>query len=90
MGRRELRADPVRTCIGCRTRSDVAGLVRLVLLDDVMRPSEQSQGRGAWLCRGNRTCFDTAVRRKAFGRAMHAPVSEQALEALKIELFKDS
>jgi len=41
-----------------------------------------SAGRGAWLC--SIDCFDTAVRRKAFGRAWMCDVSSSTLDALRI------
>ncbi len=37
-------------------------------------------GRGAWLCAESEHCLDLARRRRAFGRALRAPV-EPAAEA---------
>lgn len=67
----------LRTCIGCRVRVDSSQLVRLVLrtegqpnrvnlLVDLRR---QLPGRGAWL-HPQRRCFEQAVRRHAFARAL--------------------
>jgi predicted RNA-binding protein YlxR (DUF448 family) len=41
-----------------------------------------SPGRGAWLC--SIECFDTAVRRRGFGRAWKCDVPSSTLEALRI------
>jgi predicted RNA-binding protein YlxR (DUF448 family) len=43
-------------------------------------------GRGAWLCRGSPGCFERAVKRRAFGRALRAEVAAGRLEQLKIDL----
>lgn len=40
-------------------------------------------GRGAWLCAGSSGCLDVAVRRKAFARALRAPVSDDATTSLR-------
>jgi uncharacterized protein len=48
-------AVPVRTCIGCRTKSPQADLLRVVARPDgtvwVDRPGTRAPGRGAYLCR---------------------------------------
>ncbi|MEI2777697.1 MAG: YlxR family protein [Tetrasphaera sp.] len=72
-----LRGDqPIRTCIGCRAPDSRSVLLRVVagtgpegiipLLPDVRR---RLPGRGAWL-HPARDCLDTAIRRRAFGRAL--------------------
>ncbi len=43
-------------------------------------------GRGAWLCTGSEECVNTAVRRKAFPRALRRPVSAGDLCSLRSEL----
>lgn len=60
---------PMRTCIGCRKSQPRSHLLRVVqdlgrLIPD---PLARNKGRGAWL---HRECFDEAVRRKAFNRAL--------------------
>ena len=40
-------------------------------------------GRGAWLCAGRPECVDLAGRRKAFAKALRAPVEAPAVEALR-------
>ncbi|MCD9198439.1 YlxR family protein [Aeromicrobium wangtongii] len=65
----------VRTCIGCRQRSDKTALVRVVAVREsttvVVTPDPRGTlpGRGAHLHPTTR-CLELATRRKAFGRAL--------------------
>ena len=65
----------VRTCIGCRRRSDKTTLVRVVAVQEsttvVVTPDPRGTlpGRGAHLHPTTR-CLELATRRKAFGRAL--------------------
>ncbi|WP_111718301.1 YlxR family protein [Homoserinimonas sp. OAct 916] len=63
--------DPVRTCVGCRTRADKPSLVRVVAQDFelVVDETATKPGRGAWV-HPNRGCFVRAIDRRAFGRAL--------------------
>ncbi|MFJ2542059.1 YlxR family protein [Microbacterium sp. NPDC087589] len=65
--------EPVRTCVGCRTRAPRATLLRVVSQDDVLIIDERSvlPGRGAWV-HPTPECMDAALRRRAFGRALRA------------------
>ncbi len=76
---------PIRTCVGCRRRAEQSELLRVVAVDAPTRePSSQGShpvrrlrpdsravlpGRGAWL-HPEPACFDQAVRRRAFTRAL--------------------
>lgn len=62
---------PVRTCLGCRSRDIATDLLRVVFKDGVLTPDPRKQlpGRGAHLHPRQR-CFDLAVKRRAFGRAL--------------------
>ena len=69
---------PVRTCIGCRERAAKRELVRVTAGTDaegrraaVPDPTGTAPGRGAHL-HPTSACYDLAVRRKAFGRALRA------------------
>ncbi|MBC7633135.1 YlxR family protein [Aeromicrobium sp.] len=68
-------AKVVRTCIGCRKRSDKSTLVRVVAVQGstatVVTPDLRGTmpGRGAHLHPAIR-CLELATRRKAFGRAL--------------------
>ncbi|MFM5905587.1 MAG: YlxR family protein [Micrococcales bacterium] len=61
---------PVRTCVGCRQRSNPSDLLRVVLVAGQIVPDAKavSPGRGAWL-HPSVQCFKLANDRKAFGRA---------------------
>jgi predicted RNA-binding protein YlxR (DUF448 family) len=80
---------PVRTCIGCRKRAAKRELLRVTAGSDpngrpavVPDPTATRPGRGAHL-HPTSECYDLAVRRKAFARALRleggpsaAPVGE--------------
>ncbi|HTK65213.1 MAG TPA: YlxR family protein [Pseudonocardia sp.] len=65
---------PVRTCVGCRSRSPAAGLLRVVAVHGVLTPDPRRRlpGRGAWL-HPDPECLSRAMRRGAFPRALRVP-----------------
>ena len=69
--------EPVRTCLGCRQRAPRSSLVRLVARDGrvVVDAAARLPGRGAWLHPAT-ACLETAIARKAFGRAFRTSVTE--------------
>ncbi|MGI3780100.1 MAG: YlxR family protein [Janthinobacterium lividum] len=74
---------PVRTCLGCRRRDDQARLVRVVadgttVLVDARR---RAPGRGAYV-HPDPTCVALAVKKRAFGRVLRAPVEAAAAGAV--------
>jgi uncharacterized protein len=71
-----LSGAPVRTCIGCRQRGLAVELLRLKAVDDgngqravTVDSTGRLPGRGAWL-HPDPDCLESAVRRRAFGRAL--------------------
>ncbi|WP_370074880.1 YlxR family protein [Nocardioides sp.] len=68
---------PVRTCVGCRQRAARRELLRLVVGTHdgrpavVPDPTGSAAGRGAHL-HPTTACYELAVRRKAFARALRA------------------
>ena len=71
-----LSEGPVRTCIGCRKRASRRELLRVTAGSDrngqpavVPDPDGTAPGRGAHL-HPTTACYDLAVRRKAFARAL--------------------
>ncbi|GGH46633.1 hypothetical protein GCM10010921_22860 [Microbacterium album] len=75
--------EPVRTCVGCRTRAPRSALIRVVAQDLRLVVDERGSlpGRGAWL-HPDRECAENALRRRAFGRALRVsgPLDTQTLE----------
>ena len=63
--------EPVRTCIGCRSRAPRSSLLRVVAQESVIVVDESATlpGRGAWL-HPSSECMKKALQRKAFGRAL--------------------
>lgn len=78
--------NPVRTCIGCRSREDKSSLVRFVARDGslVWDASANQTGRGAWV-HPTEQCFDSAVTRKAFARALRTPMTNTATARAQLE-----
>ncbi|MGJ4843026.1 YlxR family protein [Leifsonia sp. Le1] len=63
--------EPVRTCVGCRSRAPRSSLLRVVAQNSklVVDHSATLPGRGAWL-HPVVGCLDKALQRRAFGRAL--------------------
>lgn len=63
--------EPVRTCLGCRMREGTSTVVRVIARDGelVVDRSATLPGRGAWV-HATRDCIESAINRKAFGRAL--------------------
>ena len=81
---------PERTCIGCRRTSGPSSLVRIAYRPDgSLAVGRGEPGRGAWLCAGSEACFDAAVRRRAFGRALRAEVPAHELAWLRERLLSE-
>ncbi|MCL9761516.1 YlxR family protein [Frankia sp. AiPa1] len=68
------RAEPVRTCIGCRSRAPSSDLLRIVVDGGELLPDARRRlrGRGAHVhpCLA---CLELADRRRAFPRALRVP-----------------
>jgi predicted RNA-binding protein YlxR (DUF448 family) len=66
----------VRRCVGCRRRATKPELIRLAAVDGrlVLDRAAKLPGRGAWVCR-DRACLEGAIERRAFARALRAPVA---------------
>jgi uncharacterized protein len=85
---------PTRTCVGCRSRSQQAELLRLAATPDGVRfdPRRREAGRGAYLCPDPR-CIDAAARRGAapLKRALRGAAEvevNKALDALRTEVVQ--
>ena len=69
--KRRCKMEPVRTCVGCRTRASRSALIRVVSQNDILVIDERAvlPGRGAWV-HPSRTCAELAIQRRAFVRAL--------------------
>ena len=82
--------EQVRTCVGCKTLGTRKSLIRVVLVNTELTIDEGKKlpGRGAWL-HASKKCFDLAVNRKAFSRALKQSVEvDEKVLALAIEQAK--
>jgi len=77
--------EPVRTCLGCRQRASTSTLVRVVAREGqvVADRSAILVGRGAWV-HPTRKCCESAINRKAFGRALKTEVQLQTGQVDKL------
>jgi predicted RNA-binding protein YlxR (DUF448 family) len=55
--------------------------------DGTIAAGRREPGRGAWLCSGSPACFDRAVKRRAFERALRTPVTNTDIEGLRARLY---
>lgn len=64
-------SDPVRTCIGCRRRTDKKALLRVVWSGGrvIVDERQVAPGRGAYL-HPDPKCLAQATKKRAFGRAL--------------------
>ena len=87
---KDLGEGPIRTCVGCRSRSAATELLRVVVAPspDATAPAvalepdprRRRPGRGAWV-HPDPACVELAQRRRAFGRALRVagPVDPAAV-----------
>lgn len=88
------KADPQRSCLGCREVKPKHELLRFVLdPESVPVPDVAGKlpGRGAYTC-FNRTCLETAVARRQFSRAFKGeaktPVTAETIALVQCLLAK--
>ncbi|WP_370124562.1 YlxR family protein [Streptacidiphilus sp. MAP12-33] len=84
-GRTRNAACPERTCVGCRKRAAKHDLLRVTAVEDVLVPDPRgtSPGRGAYV-HPEPGCLVSAVRRRAFPRALRRP---GPLDTAELERF---
>ncbi|MBT8241012.1 MAG: YlxR family protein [Acidimicrobiia bacterium] len=61
-------ADPIRTCVGCRTTKPASELMRVTVPNGEIRRGGPSAGRGAWVCSDN--CLEAARTSGRLNRAL--------------------
>jgi predicted RNA-binding protein YlxR (DUF448 family) len=83
--------EPVRTCLGCRQRDDRSALLRVVARDGqvVADVAASMPGRGAWV-HPTRDCIETAIKRRAFGRALRVTGDLDTSKVLTQEVRRPS
>ena len=62
-----------RTCAGCGRKAPQAELLRFVAREAELTPAVKAPGRGVYTCR-RLSCFERAVTRRAFNRALRRNV----------------
>jgi len=62
---------PLRTCVGCRAKGEMAAMTRYVQAGGQLVRDDKAQmpGRGAWVHDG---CYELALRRGGFKRAFRS------------------
>lgn len=79
------RAEPKRTCVGCRAVRPKQEMLRIARTPDgivSVDAAGRSEGRGVYVCR-NAHCLDEAVRRKALERGLKGPVPPDVVVAAR-------
>jgi predicted RNA-binding protein YlxR (DUF448 family) len=75
-------SEPIRSCIGCGRKAPQGQLLRFAIADGLLVPGTGVPGRGAYTCR-RLACFERAVSRRAFNRALRKTVRiDQELASL--------
>ena len=76
--------EPVRTCLGCRSRADKSTLLRVVAVGSAVVPDPSAilPGRGAWV-HPTTDCVEKSIARKTFGRALRvsSPLATEQVRA---------
>lgn len=79
---------PMRKCIGCGIQKPKKELIRVVKNKDgevSVDFTGKANGRGAYICK-ERKCFDLAIKKNAFNRALESKIDDSVFEALKERL----
>ncbi|MBE0450187.1 MAG: YlxR family protein [Clostridia bacterium] len=79
---------PMRKCVGCGIQKPKKELIRVVKNKDgevSVDFTGKANGRGAYICK-DRKCFDLAIKKNAFNRALESKIDDSVFEALKERL----
>ena len=79
------RKVPMRRCVGCMQSRDKRELIRIAGYEGQLTvdPTGRAKGRGVYLCRDNRACWEQASKRRALERSFDMTVTED----MKKEIF---
>ena len=89
--RRHQTAKPMRRCIACRESKPQDELMRFTFHDGVLRADGErpADGRGIYLCR-DQDCIDTAIKRRAFSRALRRNVDAEEVSRVIDEALNNN
>jgi predicted RNA-binding protein YlxR (DUF448 family) len=76
--------EPVRSCLACRRKGSKAQFIRVVSRPDgclEIDDEQKAPGRGAYMC-PQQGCLKTAVKKKAFARALRLGGAHPGLSSL--------
>lgn len=79
---------PLRKCIACGAQKPKKELLRVVKSKDneiSVDTTGKLNGRGAYIC-NDKACFDLAIKKNAFNRALECKVEDVVFENLKERL----
>lgn len=84
------RKVPMRRCIGCMVSKEKKDLVRIACYEGNLSIdlTGRAKGRGAYLCRDSRSCWEKAYKKKALERSLGTTVGEQQKEEIFSKLEK--
>ena len=80
------RKIPMRRCIGCMQSREKQFLIRIAGYEGqlTLDPAGRAKGRGVYLCKDSRDCWQKADKRKAIERNFDMSVSAE----MKAEIFR--
>ena len=85
-----MKKQPLRKCVGCNEQKEKKDLLRVVKNKDCevfLDKNGKANGRGAYIC-NDKTCFETARKRRAFERALGTSISDDIFNHI-IEALDD-
>lgn len=86
----EKRKKPIRTCLGCKQKSEKLNLIRIVRTQNSkveIDKSGRANGRGGYICLTNQ-CIDKALKKKLIDKALKVNISEDDLKDLEEKLYE--
>ncbi|HAS74108.1 MAG TPA: DUF448 domain-containing protein [Clostridiales bacterium UBA8960] len=79
---------PMRKCIACGVQKPKKELIRVVKNKEnevSVDFTGKANGRGAYICK-DKNCFDLAIKKNAFNRALETKIEDEVFEKLKERL----
>lgn len=81
----------MRKCLGCEEMLGKKGLLRIVRSkegDISLDLTGKKSGRGAYICK-DVSCFEKAVKKKAFERSFKCKIPDEVYDRLKQEIITE-